>query len=440
MKLVAQLEEFLHKAKSSPKEEELSIQGWRLLVHEAKLVSLGIKENSPGSVYTPPSYRQGESGEVYIIWGDGRLSQARVQSPPSRDGSKYWKEQLEEWRQASYEDPERAEIPLPEPLPLVAVEDREVEKILAGEDQLLFDQLEKLLKDKPQNAKMSAGIQAAWGYRHVRNSNGLAVTYQETQYALSFSFDSLVGGGFAKRRLIKPEEWEGVWKRTLEYYEALQNEASEVTLQTIVVFSPGLVDSFLGQFILPNFIGQSVLEGQSAFKVKDFQDQKHVFHDTLTLQVDPLRPFEWGSYLVTSEGIPAEKTVLVQNGVLKTPILRMKDSKRWGARPTGIPNGTSGLYLKSTVETPWEQMLSGIEDGILILSVLGMHTQNSASGEYSLSAPQSLRILKGKIVGKRDVKLNGNLFKDLASPATQFGKPEMETKPYLLVKTGVQNM
>lgn len=440
MKLVAQIEEFLHQAKTSPIKEELKIREWRVLVQEAQLISLGIKENSPGSVYTPPSYRQGESGEVYIIWEDGRLSQARVQAPPARGSRKYWQEQLEEWRQASYEDPEGAEVTLPEPLSLVAVEDREIQKILAGEDQLLFDQLGKLLEDRPEAAKMNAGIQAAWGYRHVRNSKGLSVTYQESQYSLSFSFDSLVGGGFAKRRLIRPEEWESIWKRTLTYYEALQKEALEVTSQTTVVFSPGVVGDFLGQFILPNFLGQSVLEGQSAFKVEDFKNQKQIFSDALTLLVDPLRPFEWGSYLITSEGVPAERTVLVQKGALQTPILRMKDSRRWGARPTGLPSGTSGLYLKSTREKPWGDVLTEIEDGILILSVLGMHTQNSVSGEYSLSAPQSLRILNGKIVGKRDVKLSGNFFKDLASPVTQLGRPEFETKPYLVVGTGVQNM
>jgi PmbA protein len=440
MKLIAQLEEFLHKVKSSPKNEELKIEGWRVLVNEARLISLGIKENSPGSVYTPPSYREGESGEVYIIWGDGRLSQARVQASPTQGGTEYWQGQLEEWRQASYEDPEAAEIPQPEPMPLVAVEDREIQKILHGEDQQLFEQLDRLLRDKPEKAKMSAGIQAAWGYRHVRNSKGLAVTYQESQYALSFSFDSLVGGGFAKRRLVRSEEWNNIWHRTLEYYEALQKKAPQVHSETVVIFSPGVVDDFLGQYILPNFLGQSVWEGQSAFKVEQFKNHEPIFHEGLSLIVDPLRPFEWGSYLVTSEGVPAERTVLVQKGNLQSPILRMKDSKRWGAKPTGVSLGTSGLYLQSTQETPWQAMLSRIEDGILILSVLGMHTQNSVSGEYSLSAPQSLRIINGKIVGKTDVKLNGNFFKDLGASTTQFGKSEIETKPYLVVKTGVQNM
>ncbi|AGA70239.1 putative Zn-dependent protease-like protein [Desulfitobacterium dichloroeliminans LMG P-21439] len=440
MKLVAQLEEFLQSAKSAPNRNDLGIRGWRILVHEASVLSIGIKENSPGSVYTPPSYRQGESGDIYIIWEDGRLTQAQVQVPHLQSGIAYWQMQLEEWRQASYEDPEGADIPQPEPIPIVTVEDREIERILAGEDDLLFEQLARLLKDIPQGINLNASIQAGWGYRHVRNSKGLAVSYQQSQYALSYSFDSLVGAGFAKRRLISPEEWTKLWKRTNLYYEALQDNAPEISAKTVVVFSPSVVGSFLGQFIFPNLIGQSILEGQSAFKVEEFKTHKVVFHEDLDLYVDPLRPLEWGSYLLTPEGVPAKKTVLIKNGSLQTPILRMKDAKKWGAPTTGISSGTSGLYLESRQGKPWEEALSGIEDGILILSVLGMHTQNSASGDYSLSAPQSLRILKGKIAGKRDVKLNGNFFKDLASLETILGQGEIETKPYMVVRTGVQNM
>lgn len=440
MKLVTQLEDFLHKSKIAPAKDELRIRDWRFMVQEAKLISLGIKENSPGSVYTPPSYRQGESGEVYLIWEDGRITQAQVQAPPSQGDKEYWQGQLEEWRQASYEDPEGAEIPQPEPLPIVTVEDRGIERVVAGEDGVLFDQLAKLLESVKPGINLNASIQAGWGFRHNRNSKGLAVSYQQSQYALSFSFDSLVGAGFAKRRLIRPEEWDSLWKRTNGYYDALQVDAPEITAETVVVFSPSVTGDLLGQFVYPNLIGQSILEGQSAFKVEDFRNQKMVFNEDLTLYVDPLRPFEWGSYLLTPEGVPAQKTVLIRQGSLQTPILRLKDAKAWGAPPTGISYGTSGLYLKSSREKPWEEVLSGIDDGILILSVLGMHTQNSASGDYSLSAPQSLRIRKGKIVGKRDVKLSGNLFKDLASAETLFGVPEIEMKPYLVVRTGVQNM
>lgn len=436
MKLIAQLEELLYQAQQKPRNEEHRLAAWRILVHESEAVALGVKDNSPGSVYTPPSYRQGESGEVFLVWSDGKCSQAMVQMPAQKD-SEYWQRELEQWRQAAYEDPDAIHIPAPEPLPLVAVEDRAVQKILAGEDAILFDQVQRWLTDKPAKAKLQGSIQAAWGYRHVRTSTGLAVTYQQSQYMSWFSFDSLVGGGFGKRRLIRPEEVESLWSKTIEQYTAMQKEAPAVGPQTQVVLAPSMTEEMLGQFILPNFSGDRVLEGQSAFAKGRFEAQAAVFNDQLSFMIDPLRPLEWGSYLVTPEGVPAMRTFLVREGKLQTPFLRVKDAVRWGTKPTALPQGTAGLYIKHQAETTWEKALTCIEDGVLVLSVLGLHTQDAVSGSYSLSAPHSLRIIQGKIVGRTDVKLTGNFFTDLAAPTTTMARSPLDTHPYLLLKTGV---
>ncbi|HZK83834.1 MAG TPA: metallopeptidase TldD-related protein [Desulfosporosinus sp.] len=439
MKLVAQLEELLYQAQHTPKKEELRLSDWRILVHESEAVSLGIKDNTPGGVYTPPSYRQGESGEVFLVWADGKCSQAMVQLG-SDDDAGHWQQELAQWRQASYEDPDAAHIPSPAPVTLVTVEDRAIHAIFSGDGQILFDQVKRWLTDKPSKAKMQGSIQTAWGYRHVRTSTGLAVTYQQSQFASWFSFDSLIGGGFAKRRLSRPEEQEGLWARTLNLYEAMQIVAPPVGPHTQVILAPSMTADMLGQFILPNFSGDRVLEGQGAFPKESFLKNKLVFHPHFSLLIDPLRPLELGSYLVTAEGVPAVRTVLVHDGRLQSPYLRIKDSVRWGAKPTAIPQGMAGLYLKHKEEIPWGEALQGVEDGVLVLAVLGLHTQEAVSGSYSLSAPHSLRILKGQIVGKTDVKLTGNFFTDLVAPTTKAALSDLDTFPYLMITTGVQTL
>ncbi|GAB6152457.1 metallopeptidase TldD-related protein [Desulfosporosinus burensis] len=439
MKLVAQLEDLLYQSQQAPKKEELRLSAWRILVHESEAVSLGIKDNSPGSVYTPPSYRQGESGEVFLVWADGTCSQAIVQLPFKNDPD-YWPKELEQWKLASYEDPDATHIPSPEPLELVALEDRAIEQIIAGKDEVLFDQVKQWLKDRPSEAKMQGSIQAAWGYRHVRTSTGLAVTYQQSQFISWFSFDSLVGGGFAKRRLIRPEEREDLWVQIVNQYEGMKKEAPPVGPQTQVILSPSMTEDMLGQFVLPNFSGDRVIEGQGAFSKENFLDQKLVFHPHFSLLIDPLRPLELGSYMVTPEGVPAHRTVLARDGLLQTPYLRVKDAVRWGAKPTALPQGTGGLYLKHQAEVPWEEALQGVEDGVLVLSVLGLHTQEAVSGSYSLSAPHCLRILMGKIVGRTDVKLTGNFLADLAAPTTKTAQASLSNLPYLMIKTGAQTL
>ncbi|SHH65243.1 metallopeptidase TldD-related protein [Desulfosporosinus lacus] len=439
MKLIAQLEDLLYQSQQSPKKEELRLSAWRIVVHESEVVALGIKDNSPGSVYTPPSYRQGESGDVFLVWADGTCSQAMVQLPFS-SSQEYWTKQLEQWRQASYEDPDAVHIPFPESLPLVAVEDRAIKTIISGDDKLIFDQVNRWLSDKPSQAKMQGSIQAAWGYRHVRTSTGLAVTYQQSQFMSWFSFDSLIGSGFAKRRLILPKEQEELWAQTVNQYEWMQKEATPVGPKTQVILAPSMTEDMLRQFVLPSFSGDRVIEGQGAFSKESFLDHTQVFHEQFSLIIDPLRPLELGSYLVTPEGVPANQTVLVQDGQLQTPFLKVKDAVRWGAKPTAVPQGTAGLYLKHQAEAPWVEALQGIDDGVLVLSVLGLHTQDSVSGSYSLSSPHSLRILKGQIAGKTDVKLSGNFFADLAAPTTKTALSDLDTHPYLIIRTGVQTL
>ncbi|MBP1759106.1 MAG: putative Zn-dependent protease-like protein [Firmicutes bacterium] len=439
MKLIAQLEDLLYQSQQAPKRDELKLSDWRIVVHESEVVALGIKDNSPGSVYTPSSYRQGESGDVFLVWADGKCSQAMVQLPFSSD-PEYWHKALEQWRQASYEDPDAVHIPSPESLPLVAVEDRAIKRIISGDDKILFEQVNQWLSDKPLEAKMQGSIQAAWGYRHVRTSTGLAVTYQQSQFVSWFSFDSLISGGFAKRRLIRPEEQEGLWSQTVNHYEWMKKDAPVVGPKTQVILAPSMTEDMLRQFIVPNFSGDRVIEGQGAFSKESFQDQTRVFHEQISLVIDPLRPLELGSYLVTPEGVPANQTVLVQDGQLKTPFLKVKDAVRWGAKPTAVPQGTAGLYLRHQEEVPWFKALQGVEDGVLILSVLGLHTQDSVSGTYSLSAPHSLRILKGQIVGKTDVKLTGNFFSDLAAPTTKTALSDLDNHPYLIMNAGVQTL
>ena len=69
--------------------------------------------------------------------------------------------------------------------------------------------------------------------------------------------------------------------------------------------------------------------------------------------------------------------------------------------------------------------------GALVLSVLGIHTQDSASGDFSLSAPQVLRIDNG-LDGRTRATISGNLFEVLRSDALQLVDFEGEHTPGML--------
>jgi PmbA protein len=72
-------------------------------------------------------------------------------------------------------------------------------------------------------------------------------------------------------------------------------------------------------------------------------------------------------------------------------------------------------------------------DGALVLAVLGVHTQDRASGDFSLSAPQVLRVRGGKYVGRMRATISGNLFDLLRDDRLHLVRFPGEHSPGLLV-------
>ncbi|NLI92189.1 MAG: PmbA/TldD family protein [Peptococcaceae bacterium] len=415
------------------------LEDWRVTVSRAQIITLGIKNNAGGSVYTPPAFKNSEHADVYLVWQDGKCSKAKVQKPFA--GAKYdWNRELKFWRMAAFEDPYSKTIPYPAKLPEVRIASDEIKTMIESGNRFIFDQQGKILSNRPQGAQTGANIMALWGRNSVFTSTGINVTYNESRYAVSWSFDSQIARGYAKRRMITESEWQELWDESISRYEVIKNQAEPVHKKTVVILAPSVVEQMAEQYILSNFNGENIVQGQSKFTQEDFIQNKKVFHEGISMEIDPLRPYQWTSYLLTSEGIPALYTALVLNGVLCSPILNAKYGLRWGILPTAIPYGAAGIRMRQNNQIPWTDMLKGIDDGILVLSVLGLHTQNPVSGSFSLAVPSGLRIKNGHFVGKADIRINGSYWDILNSPDTACGISELDNCPYLLTPCLCENL
>ena len=72
--------------------------------------------------------------------------------------------------------------------------------------------------------------------------------------------------------------------------------------------------------------------------------------------------------------------------------------------------------------------------GALVLSVLGLHTQDSASGDFSLAAPQALAIGANGLAGRVRATISGNLFDLLSDDELYFVRFEGQNIPGLLCR------
>ena len=153
-----------------------------------------------------------------------------------------------------------------------------------------------------------------------------------------------------------------------------------------------------------------MFHGEGRFTGAQFGSGETVLRDDLGLRLDPLRPLARGSYRFTTEGVPASRATFIEDGRLVQPVLDLKYAKRLGREVTPLPSTADSLQLEGPPELDLDSALAAADGGALVLSVLGVHTQDSASVDYSLSAPQVLRIGGARPAGRLRGTISGNLF------------------------------
>ncbi len=143
----------------------------------------------------------------------------------------------------------------------------------------------------------------------------------------------------------------------------------------------------------------------------------------LTLVDDGSLPGRIGSSPFDGEGAPTGRTVLLEGGVARSYLYNLQYARKDGVSSTGnacrglssLPDvATTNLICLPGSESP-EALIGRIDRGFWVTELLGLHTIDTASGEYSLGA-KGTRIERGACAGPvAGVTIAGNLLDLLGS-------------------------
>ncbi|HQF54552.1 MAG TPA: TldD/PmbA family protein [Fibrobacteria bacterium] len=125
----------------------------------------------------------------------------------------------------------------------------------------------------------------------------------------------------------------------------------------------------------------------------------------LTAIDDGTIPGAWGSIAVDDEGSPAQRTVLIENGVLRTFL-----SDRVGAAECGVPRSGSArrenyryapvARMRNTFiaagDSAVEEMLASMGDGLWAVR-MGGGSVNPATGEFNFAVEEGYLVRGGKV-------------------------------------------
>ena len=170
---------------------------------------------------------------------------------------------------------------------------------------------------------------------------------------------------------------------------------------------PVAIDNGFGGVIFHEACGHgleasSVAYGQSVFAGKLGQK---IANEKVTAIDDGTIPNAWGSINIDDEGTPAQRNVLIENGILKSYMIDKFNGRRMGMASTGNARRQSYRYtptsrMTNTYIAPGtdknEDIISSIEYG-LYAAAMGGGSVNPVTGEFNFSVNEGYIIRNGKI-------------------------------------------
>ncbi len=272
----------------------------------------------------------------------------------------------------------------------------------------------------------SGGFSASCENSLIVNSNEVSVSNESTGFSAFIALNSAKNGEKSTAydgvsSCIFDIDGEKLAKNTSKIAKDSIGGINVETKDTSVILDHHAAVGLLGTFITA-FNADNVQRGRSILADKI---GKAIVNDNISIYDDG--GFDGGLYsgISDGEGTGSKRTTLVKDGILKGFIYDMYTAKK--ANDENIKstsNGFRGSYLtnpsvsSSNVIFDFKEKLdiSEIDDGFLATDVLGAHTANPISGDFSVEANNAFLIENGEITKPvKKAMISGNIFDALAN-------------------------
>lgn len=198
----------------------------------------------------------------------------------------------------------------------------------------------------------------------------------------------------------------GVGHKAGETTQSLRGPRPAKAGRTSLVLEPEVVAELMAGPAVSAATGDDAMRGQTFWSGRLAQA---VAAASLSLADEPGNPIGIPGPAADGEGLAARRVPIVQDGVLAAYLFDSWDGHRHGRPSThsavrgGFKSrpgpGTHKLVLSGAQPRPPSALVADVDDGYLVDSVLGAHTANATTGEFSVTAPNVWRIRKGELDG-----------------------------------------
>ncbi len=253
------------------------------------------------------------------------------------------------------------------------------------------------------------------------NTNGCIGEYKKSIFGMSLNGELIRGtdmlfvwDGYSSCKVESLID--GVVTSVSEQLELATNTVPAPVGNLPVLFTPEAVASVLLSPILAGLNGKSVLQGSSPLVNK--LDEK-IVDSRFSLTADPLIGMASGSRIFDDEGVASKKVPLLVKGVvtnflydLQTAALANVDTTASAERSLGTPPSPgSAMLVVDEGDTPKDEIIKSIDNGLLVHGLLGAGQGNMLGGDFKANILLGYKIERGEIVGRvKDTMISGNTY------------------------------
>jgi len=314
-------------------------------------------------------------------------------------------------------------FPAPQPGPVVQVYDPELAALPTERLIEMGQEMTATVLEAEPEAHVNIDLERRVHRTVVRNNAGTEIAVEKAPLSIMMEVERVRGDDVVVlfeyfSTAVKDEGYRDFAQRIADKLRLAQRTATLASGRMPVLFSPSGAP-VLG---LPLMLG---LNGKNVYRTISPMAGRLgelLFDEQLTVVDDPTLDGRPGSSSHDDEGLPRQRRVLIDHGVLRGFIYDLKTAAQAGVEPTG--HGERSLFSPPSPSfsnlilegggASLAEIIAGIKEGLLVESPLGLGQGNVISGAFSNNLSLAFKIEDGEIVGRvKDVSIAGDIYQDL---------------------------
>lgn len=280
------------------------------------------------------------------------------------------------------------------------------------------------LEDLAADATISVNLSADCDRTEFVNSPGQRFGYERTSYGVSISvscfgaddiFRLWESDSHCRADGVDVDELvAGVRRR----FEQARRVVPAGNGNQPIIFTPHGLNALLAPLLI-GLNGENVADGISPLGDKMGEA---ILDPRLTLVDDGTLAGRCGTQPFDDEGVPSRRTVLLDGGRVNAFLVDLRSADELGTEPlgnasrslTGPPGPGESNTILQPGDTPLEQMLADVGEGLLVDYLMGVGQGNLLAGDFANSVGLGFKIKDGQIAGRvKNLSISGNIYRDL---------------------------